>query len=94
MSNRMEIVRTKFTDIKSGEESFGARIFDDYSCSYLNTLDTIPDDDMVLLQDLIDYDIFTEGFDHIREEKKGLTIDGVWYDYEEIHEFLKRSELK
>ena len=80
--NKINLVSTKFTNIKSGEESFGYRIYDDYSSEYNNLLDTPIDDDLDLLAQAIEDS--HEMLDFVRENETGVDINGTWYDWEEI----------
>jgi len=72
------------------EVTYGVRVYDDYGHSYINTWDSIPDDDLdVLAQVIEDADGTIEVMlDHCREHKQGLYIGGEWYDYEQIGNLL------
>jgi hypothetical protein len=89
MSNIVNIIRTKFIDIKSGEESLGYRIYDDYASAYNNTIEgKIPDDDGELLRL-----VSNEGNDVQREMlhwalEHGIDIDDTFYEAKEVQEML------
>lgn len=86
MSNKTSLVRTKFTDLATGEETFGFRIYCDYSNGYCNIFKNKPDDD--------DLDFLAMAVEMANGETKnifenlkngfGINIDGIWYDYDEI----------
>lgn len=90
MSNRITVEPTKFVDVRSGQETFGYRIFDDYGCCYDNTLESIPDDDLELLKIVCENE--TDGvlamIDFVTENENGIEIGGVFYDHEEIKHIL------
>lgn len=86
MSNRVSIVPTEFVNVRSGDRTLGVRVYDDEGQSYDNTWETIPDDDMDLIKKVLQSDdINIVGMmDFIQENEKGLSIDGNWYDWEQI----------
>ena len=92
MSNQVTIIPTTFVNVRQGTETKGYRIFDEYDSHYNNTWDSIPDDDMELLELIVDEAvsdvIMRDMFEFIRENKKGITIGAVYYDYETIKEIV------
>lgn len=89
--NRVAIEPTEFINVRSGDKSYGYRIFDDYSAHYDNNLELIPDDDFDLLKIIIksqDKNI-QDIVSFIKEEKKGVYVGNVWYDFEKIENLLK-----
>jgi hypothetical protein len=87
MSNRADLVATQFVT-KNGESSYGYRLYDDYATIYSNY-------DAASIMDISDFDLLAkvkdevsyEGkgiLDYIREEKVGITINGNYYDWDEI----------
>jgi len=88
--NSVTIEPTKFVDVRTGGETFGYRIFDNYDCYYNNTLESIPDDNLELLKIVCENE--TDGIlsmiDFITENEKGVEIGGVWYDFDEIKHIL------
>ena len=93
MSNRASITTTKFTNIKSGESTLGFRAYDDYEQMYDNTWDEMPDGDMDVLAKVLkesDCKEMTGIIDFIVENKKGIEINGTWYDWEDIKETVEK----
>lgn len=90
MSNRAAIVTTKFINVKEGNNSVGFRVYDDYMQTYDNTWEDIPDNDMDVLKRVMgsDDNKIVDLFDSMRENKKGIEIDGTWYDWEEIKDII------
>jgi hypothetical protein len=94
MSNTLTLIPTKFQDIRSGDVTYGYRIFDSYDDSYSNTWESIPDDDMEFLKMVLDEtvenysQVVLEMFNFLQENEKGLDIDGTFYDFEDIKEIL------
>lgn len=91
MSNRLEIIRTRFTDVKSGQTSYGYRIYDDYGNGYNNMCDQheIEDDGDLLrhahdncrennIKDAIDLQIAMNGSVFIDDEEH----DAEWMKYQ------------
>lgn len=96
MSNSVNLTRTKFIDLKSGEEHFGYRIFDDYSMGYSMFSSEKAEVDCSLNDDkqfLIN--AFTGAPSEIIElvlaarDEYGLNIDGIYYDTETISDWLE-----
>ena len=90
MSNRVEIQRTTFVDEPNGEQTHGYRIYDEYESHYNNFMTpeffTLPIGDV--LEIVKEDGNSSELISCIREFETGVSLDGVWYDYAEIKEFL------
>lgn len=86
MSNRVSIVPTEFVNVRSGNKTFGVRVYDDEGQSYDNTWESIPDDDLDVIEKVLQSDDMNiRGImDFVRENEKGVEIDGTWYDWDEI----------
>lgn len=92
MSNRVRIHRTEFVELKTGERTLGVRIGDDHDSTYIDYLETLPDDDLELLEEIASqYDDTVTGIlSFCLEVEKGVSIDDTFYDYDEIKEVLER----
>jgi len=89
MSNRVTIEPTKFEDVRTGEVSYGVRVYDDYGQTYDNTWESLPDDDMDILHKVLQIEgdrYITDLMFDVVSDHKGLLIGGKWYDWEEIEE--------
>jgi hypothetical protein len=89
MSNRVQIVRTEYTNLKSGETQVGCRILDDFvDENYFFTEGGIPEDDGELLRDISNHggDSISELIDFAISH--GIDIDGTWYSAEEVGKML------
>ena len=89
MSNQVNVVRTKFTNIATGEETYGVRIYDEYGSEYSNIWEKneIPDDDLDLLSKCKEYEIGTKDdgpLDYVIFSEKGVIVDGNYYEWQEI----------
>lgn len=91
--NKITLTRTKFTDIKSGQESYGYRIYDDYGSSYaMFDKAQVPERDDDFLK------VVSNGCDEQVAEmiqyslEHGMYIDDLWYSSEKIEEILACSE--
>jgi len=96
MSNTTHIIRTKFVDLKSGEENLGVRIFDDYEQSYSNNWKSIPTDDLELLTKCIDEGIGidtnrTSVLNYVYETQSGIFIDDTCYEWEVIQPIFAKT---
>jgi hypothetical protein len=91
MSNIVTIQPTKFENVPSGDPSCGVRIFDDYSQTYQNNWEYVPNDDLEIIQltiqnandDTKDFLLF------IKENQHGLYVGNQWYDYHQFQHLLE-----
>jgi hypothetical protein len=88
MSNRISIDPTEFVNIRSGSKTFGVRVYDDYGCAYDNTWESIPDDDMDIIEKVLECEneVIRDMMNFVKEEEKGIDIDGTYYEWDEIKE--------
>ena len=86
MSNRVSIIPTEFTSVRSGLKTFGVRVYDDHECAYDNTWDNIPANDLDIIEKVLERDnpFIRDAMDFVRENMSGVDIDGVYYDWDEI----------
>jgi hypothetical protein len=87
MSNHVTIQATRFTNLPQGTETLGFRIYDDYNAAYCNTLESIPENDIELLELILgDYasDDTTDILSYVEEHEKGIEINGNYYSWDEI----------
>jgi hypothetical protein len=90
MSNRASIQPTKFENVRSGHVTLGVRVHDDYGQSYDNTWDSIPDDDLDVLQKVLDSE--DEVIKSILTPDKGIYIGDIWYDWEQIKHLWEETD--
>lgn len=90
MSNRVEIVRTKFTDLHDGFEIGGVRVFDEYSKEY-HQWDDVPEDDMDLLVKAIDsmVNATDNSLEFAVTNHLSITIDDKTYDWVDYALYVK-----
>jgi hypothetical protein len=81
-------------DLPWKSSTLGVRVYDNYGQYYSNGFDSIPDDDMELLQICL-------GLEHESDDdsanvltdsialQKGLCIGNTWYDWEQIEPYVK-----
>lgn len=94
MSNRVTITSTKFVNTKEGHDTLGFRMYDDEGQAYDNTWDAIPDNDLDVLAKIKDESYNKEVvamLDFIQENENGISIDGTWYDWDEIKHLFKED---
>jgi hypothetical protein len=91
MSNRANIEPTEFKNVRTGEKTYGVRVYDDYDQMYDNTWDSIPDNDMDVLREVLKSDARDlQGIlEFIMENEKGICIGGNWYDWDEIKDLFE-----
>ena len=60
--------------------------WDDYEKAYDNTWESIPENDLDVLQKCLDSEdeIFIGMMDTLLENQSGVYINGTWYDWDEI----------
>ena len=93
MSNRICIEPTKFEDVRTGHVSYGYRIFDDHGSAYGNLWESIPDDDLHVLQMVVDDRednnfVLNSLLDWIQEKETGITIGDTPYEWEQIKDIV------
>ena len=95
MSNQIYLVKTTFTDHSGSCNGF--RMYDNYDKTYNNMADmldiVLPDGNLeflgCILENFMSDDMAIQTMiDFIKEEAKGIEINGTYYDYEEIKELL------
>ena len=92
MSNQVCIQRTTFVDQPNGEKTYGYRMFDDYESTYNNFygedfLEKPPLDAIAQIKvdgSRAEYDLFS----FVVEEEKGITVDGEYFEWEQIKGLL------
>jgi hypothetical protein len=86
MSNPVNIVPTEFLNVRSGNKTFGVRVYDDHDQAYDNTWESTPDDDLDVLEKVLECDneAIRGIMDFVKENEKGVDIDGTYYDWDEI----------
>ncbi len=87
---------TVFKNVRQDSETFGYRCYDEYLAVYENNWESIPDNDMEFLADVVEDcnnnsapDGVKDALEHCKDNEVGLTIGGQYYDFEEILEVLK-----
>ena len=91
MSSKVTFQPCEFRDVRIGDKHFGCRIFDNYGSTYTNTWDSIPDDDLDVVQKCIeDFDgvddshPFVGMVNHVIENKCGVCVGDEWYGFDKI----------
>lgn len=98
MSNRAYLTATKFVDIVSGDSSYGWRVVDGYTTKYWDSYEAneIPEDNLQLLRKVVKSDHSEEIMsllDHLRENEKGLYINGNYHEWGEVKDILNEEEV-
>lgn len=89
MSNFISLVSCKFTDT-DGAETYGFRIYDDYSKDYDNNSGSLITDDLNLLEYAVSV-VTDQGrsiIEWLKIEQCGITINGTYFEYEQIKQLL------
>jgi hypothetical protein len=86
MSSAVTVQPTEFKSVRTGEITYGVRVYDDQACTYQNTWDFVPDDDLEVLRLALDNadDVAQGIFDFVEENKYGIYIGSEWYEWDEI----------
>ncbi|HZL79795.1 MAG TPA: hypothetical protein VFC17_13245 [Candidatus Limnocylindrales bacterium] len=92
--NRVYIEPTKFTDLRSGEATFGWRAFDDYSQAYDNTWSEkdMPKDDLDFLKRVLevsDDETLWGMLEFCEENEQGIHIGDRFIEWQEFSPLLK-----
>jgi len=95
MANKITIQPTQFIDLRSGESSFGYRIYDEYSCVYNNILysnkEAVPSDDLDFLADIAKNPFnkeMREMLEFVVDYKQGIFIGDAWYEWKIIKDIM------
>jgi hypothetical protein len=90
MSNYITIQPTKFTNVRTGEETFGYRIYDENGQIYDNTWKDIPEDDLDVLERVLQEpsDVAGDMLDFVRENKTGIYIGEEFYSWKQIKDIM------
>jgi|CXWL01.1.fsa_nt_gi hypothetical protein len=91
MSAKVNLVATEFKSYLG--VTYGFRLYDDYGQTYANNIDAAEWsvlDDMKLLQFALENTNENSDsiFDNVRDMGEGITINGNYYDHEEIQQYL------
>lgn len=92
--NRICIEPTKFTDVRTGNETFGYRAWDDFAQTYNNCLDSIPDDDLMFLAAILGQgadDTLNAMLDYCAENQHSLQIGKEWYTWKQIQPIVEKA---
>ena len=98
MSNRATIIQQTATIRHNGQKSKEIVVSDDYAMGTidLDSSDTFYENDLELLAMVVQsiaeggLDAITGVLDHVKECERGISIEGTWYDWEDIkHVFVK-----
>lgn len=88
MPNTVTIEPTIFENARTGEKTYGYRIYDDTEAFYNNNLKSIPDDDLDVLEEALQDNNARYMFEFIKEYQRGVEIGGIYYEWEEIKELF------
>jgi hypothetical protein len=92
MSNRVNLVSTKFVNTKQGNATYGFRMYDDEEQEYDNTWSMIPEDDLDVFKKVLEESDnlgVMAMLDFLDSNKEGIYIDSNWYEWEQIEHFFK-----
>lgn len=94
MSNQLYVTPTKFEDVRTGDVSYGVRVYDDYGNFYINHWESIPDDDLDILQMVIEEeaDEWINMADWVVENHSSIIIGNVTYEWYEIKHILVEDD--
>ena len=86
MSNHICIIPTNFVNARSGNVSYGVRVYNDHECVYDNSWMGIPVNDLDILRETIisANNAISNLLDYLKKQKQGCEIDETWYDWDEI----------
>jgi hypothetical protein len=100
MSN-IHIDPMKFINIRTGKESIGFTLYDEYSSAYCDCLEGIPDDDMEFFKLVAEfvagtsedgrYNELWEVFIHLRENVQDIFVGNILYDYEDLKGIIDKA---
>jgi len=88
--NKVVIEPTVFENHRTALRTYGVRVYDDHGQAYDNTWDSIPDDDMDVLQlvSQSEDETIVGIIDFVIEQGNGLYVGPTWYTFEEIKHII------
>lgn len=91
MPNQVSICPTEFVNPKTGEKTFGIRVYDNYSQAYDNTWESIPYNDFEILKMVIEHDdsVISDMMVDVESEKMGIYIGDNFYEWSEIKRYFE-----
>lgn len=96
MSNKVKLQATKFINVRGKDEgsyTFGFRLFDDYESVFMDEGEVsgvTSEDDFEFLKYVVDNanGKIEDMLDSVVENEKGMEINGMWYDWDEIKDIV------
>ena len=103
LMNYITLQATEFVNYPQRTVTFGFRMYDWDGKVYDNTWEEIPDDDLDILRKvcrelpenavpLSDDEVITAMLDFIWENKTGIYIGDIWYDWEDIKDIITQTQ--
>jgi hypothetical protein len=92
--NRVHIEPTKFTNLRSGKETFGWRAFDDYAQAYDNTWSEkdMPKDDLEFLKRVLEVsedETLWGMLDFCEENEQGIHVGNRFIEWQKLSPVLE-----
>jgi hypothetical protein len=96
MSNCVAIEPTKFINIRTGEKSYGFLMYDGFDRSYDDSWESIPKDDMEILQLVLksEDEVLQDMFLDIYNDESDIKIGGNWYSWNQIKKYFSGIEIE
>lgn len=95
MSNSVELVPCTFEDDRTGEKTYGFRMYDNYAKTYCNIMENpLPNSDLKALEEVLANwtdDIVISLIDHVRENENGIFIGGQHYSHKKIEKIINKK---
>lgn len=94
MSNQVTIEPTRFVDERTGRETLGFRVYDDYEQTYCNNMSSIPGDDLEFFRMALENidNALDLMLDYMCMNEKGITIGNEFYDFEEVKSIIDEAK--
>lgn len=97
MSNYVTIEPTEFVNVRTGEKSYGVRIYDEYISAYDNIWESIPDDDLEVLERVLKDNntggAIYEALSFVSENQQVLYIGGMQYEWDQIKDLFEAYDV-
>ena len=89
------IIPSEFKNVRTGEISYGYRLFDEYVIDFEDKWKAIPEEDLEFLREVIktikhyNNAEVMNAFFFLLEYKNSITIDNTEYSYEQVKEIIQ-----
>ncbi len=97
MANKIYLQSMTFKSLTGTDDATGFTLYDNYGKTYDNCSESLIKDELELLKYVVESNksgddaVITAIIDHLNEEEMGITINDIYYDYNDIKHIIKED---